>query len=155
MMKANEPSSLPAITAFSLRQAYPTASWPAFRGYQRQEKLCFWFLPWHVWASSKFGGNFSVVHLMNELFGKLQVIPLIAFSREGHEKVADLGQSHAFVGILRMKEWFLALGDDRQHHLHGSSTLLETRCHDSDRFSMSPNPGLLSGNISDEASGYA
>ncbi|EXL60718.1 hypothetical protein FOCG_00011 [Fusarium oxysporum f. sp. radicis-lycopersici 26381] len=59
-----------------------------------------------------------------------QFVPCIAVYREGDGPVHNIGPIHATTVILRMTEQFLELGQDRQHHLHGSSTLFETAHHD-------------------------
>lgn len=58
-----------------------------------------------------------------------QLIPHVTSYREGHGAVSNLGPIHATTVILRMAEQFSELEEDRQHHLHGSSTLFETAHH--------------------------
>lgn len=61
-----------------------------------------------------------------------QLIPLVTRYRETTTTTTthgqhdpQLGAVHATTVLLRMTEQFLELGEDRQHHLYGSSTLFE------------------------------
>jgi hypothetical protein len=66
-----------------------------------------------------------------------QLIPRVSSYREENID-CDLGPILATTVILRMTEQFLELGDDRQHHLYGSSTLFETGYHERSFSSHSP-----------------
>nr|XP_036583841.1 uncharacterized protein CTRU02_05972 [Colletotrichum truncatum]KAF6793100.1 hypothetical protein CTRU02_05972 [Colletotrichum truncatum] len=71
-------------------------------------------------------------HIKDDLHDRAlrHLIPLLTSYREDRGHLQDLGPVHATTVILRMTEQFLELGEDKQHHLHGSSTLFETAYHD-------------------------